>query len=1041
MSKVKKELWRGLAAVMAFLLIIVTFLSPIADTYSGRINSVLGVETSKVVSSGSSDADTAYFKSDYGTDIYDLEQLSKLEEDAAAEEILQVEQGVVLLKNDNNALPLAAGSSVTLFGQSTVNPFYSYHSLRNSMQTLVTYADAMRSAYDVNETMISAYENSGYTRVRSATNPVIGEAPADFYTAALTGSWQSAYNDAAVVMFTRQAGEDCDMVMTDSEGISQLALHQDEKDLMAMLQREKANGVFDKIIVLVNSNSAMELGWLDEYDVDACLWIGTPGIVGFTGVVNVLTGQVSPSGHLADTYAKNSLAAPAYVNAGENSYEWANLDAVTRYCSDAARYVTYYITYAEGIYVGYKYFETRYEDAVLGQGGASGEMGSSTGGPWNYTDEVSFPFGYGLSYTSFDQTLNGVSFDEAADLYTANVTVTNTGSVPGRSVVQVYAQTPYGDYEKTYNVEKAAVSLVGYAKTDELAPGESVTVDVPVERYLLASYDYTNAKGYILSAGDYYLAVGDDAHDALNNILAAKGASGMVDVLGAPAAGNAEKTYTWNQAELDAESYRFAAETGTEVTNLFAQADLNTWIDGAVTYLSRKDWEGTWPKPLSITATQAMMFELDDQSYHKPADAVSVSSFNQGVDAGLKFVDMREVEYDDPLWETFLDQLTIEQMTSILPDQNGSAAIGEIGLPASYRGDDMDCLEQVTFKANGKSGIVWPSAVLLATTWDTGCVARRASFTGNEAYFMGCTEIWSGGPNFHRNQFCGRNNAYYSEDATMDYIIGRVMTENSQKYGVILGYKHLILNDQELHRESIATFANEQTIREIYMRAFEGAYRNGCMGVMTAFNRVGLTYGGSAKSVLTDLLRTEWGFHGVICSDAAVGTDYKTHYAENLVAGMDYWCWDMAGFGPPPGAAGGASGGPSGEASGEASSEPAAADATPAETAAPVDTGNSGTYSAGGVSSAVILQKIVDNDDGYLLGHLRRAVKNQLYAESRTNLINGLDSDAVVVDVTPGWRIALTAANICLGVLTAGFLGLYAWSVVRERKTRKENAV
>lgn len=315
---------------------------------------------------------------------------------------------------------------------------------------------------------------------------------------------------------------------------------------------------------------------------------------------------------------------------------------------------------------------------------------------------------------------------------------------------------------------------------------------------------------------------------------------------------------------------------------------------------------------------------------------------------------------------------------------------------------------------------------------------------------MRCTEIWSGGPNFHRNQFCGRNNAYYSEDATMDYIIGREMSLSCQKYGVILGYKHMVLNDQELHRESIATFCNEQALREIYLRAFEGAYaEGGCLGMMTAFNRVGCTYGGSCEGVQKAVLRDEWGFKGVICSDAVVGMNYKTHYVENLTAGMDYWCWDMAGFGAPPGAGGGGGmGGATGEASGEASgdlsgstsgemAEPEVTET--AETTEAVDTGNSGTYSAGGVSSEVIYNAIVDNDDGYLLQCLRIAVKHQLYAQLRTNLINGLSSDTVVITVTPWWRTALTALNIALAVLTAGSVGMYVYSVVIESKRRKEN--
>ena len=1029
MGRIKKEVLRGLSAVLAFLLIVVSFGSGIANSYAGRINTVLGVSTSKVIKGEASNQDTNYYKSDYGADIYDVSALEQLEADAAREAIGETEDGVVLLKNDNNALPLAEGSGVSLFGNNTVNPNYSYHSTGNSMQELVTYVGAMKAVYDVNQDLISAYENSGVSRVKSVTDPVIGEAPASLYTDALKQSWKG---DAAIVLLTREASEDCDVVLKTSEGISQLAMSRSELDMMSMLKAEKAAGNLSKIIVLINSNYAIELGWLDDYGVDACLWIGTPGIVGFTGVANVLTGKVSPSGKLPDTYAVNSLSAPAIVNANTNTYEWTNLDEVTAYCADDAKYVSYYMIYAEGIYVGYKYYETRYEDTVLGQGNASSAAGASNGGAWSYTDEVSYPFGYGLSYTTFEQKLDSVTYHEDTDTYTVKVTVTNTGDTAGKSVVQVYAQTPYGDYEKANQVEKAAVQLAAFDKTGLLEPGASETLEIEVERYLLASYDYTKAKTYILSAGDYYLSIGDDAHDALNNILAAKGVSGMVDVLGNSASGDPAKTYTWNQDSLDAETYSRSRNNGAAVTNLFDSADVNHWIDNTVTYLSRSDWEGTYPVPIAITATQEMMVELDDQNYSKPADSPSVNSFTQGVSSGLTFVDMKDVDYNDPLWETFIDQLTIEEMCSILPDQNGSVELTSVGLPASYRGDDMDCLEQVHFKANDKSGIVWPSSPLMAATFDRERIAARAALTGNEGIFMGCTEIWSGGPNFHRTQYCGRNNAYYSEDATLDYYIGQLMTENCQKYGVILGYKHLTLNDQEYRRESIATFANEQTIREIYMRAFEGAYsKAGCLGVMTAFNRVGLIYGGSCGAVLNDLLRGEWDFKGVVCSDAVVGMNYKTHYAENITNGLDYWCWDMAGFGPPPGGPGG-EGGPGGPDGG-----PGGPGGGPGGSAPTVANGNSGTYDAGGTSDAVIYAKITEHDDGNLLSALRTAVKHQIYAETKTNLINGLDSNTTIVSVTPLWRTALTGLQIGLGVLTAASVALYGIALVKDGKKKE----
>lgn len=1013
--QIKKELVRGAGAVTATLLTTVIVGGTVANSYAGTINTALGIETVQITTDTSDGEDTAYYKSDYGTDIYDTNALEKLEGDCAEEAILEQEEGSVLLKNDNNALPLEEGSSITLFGQNSIEaegnknsggfggpseitgPFYSYHSTSNSTQDLVTYLDAMETTYNVNQTMVEAYKTSGYNRVKDVEDPQIGEAPIEFYTEELKESWQSDYNDAAVVMLTRQGSEDCDLVLKDSEGISQLALHQDEKDLLEMLKEEKEKGVFDRIILLVNSNWALELGDLEEYDVDACLWIGSPGGVGFTGVVNILKGEANPSGKLVDTYAKNSLSAPAITNAQAlNTCTWTNLDEVLEYCDDTDTYVSDYMIYAEGIYVGYKYYETRYEDVILGNGNADSNVGSSSGEAWNYNDEIAFPFGYGLSYTTFTQTLDAVTYNAETDTYTVTATVTNTGDTAGKSVVEVYAQTPYGDYEKENHVEKSAVQIVAFDKTKELEPGQSETLEIPVERYLLASYDYTNAKSYILSAGDYYFSIGDDAHDALNNILAAKGAEGMKDVLGNPAVGDASKTYTWVESDLDTETYSGSRYTETEVTNQFADADLNNLGTDTVTYLSRNDWEGTYPADqIPVTATEEMMEILDGDVYKKPEDAPSVDDFAQGEDNGLDFVDMKDIDYDDDeTWNEFLDQLTVEEMASILVDSNGSDMLESVTMPATYRGDDMDCLEQVTFKATGKSGVVWPSTVVMTSTWNTDEIAKRSSLTANEAYFMGCTEIWSGGPNIHRTPFNGRASAYYSEDGNMGYLVGAIVAENVQKYGIILGYKHLVLNDQEANRESVATFANEQVIREQYLRAFEGAYtKGGALGCMTAFNRIGVTYCGSSSTLLNTVLRGEWGFKGHVTTDAVVGTDYKTHYTSNITAGVDYFCWDMAGFGA---------------SSGETSS----------------------------LSSDVITQAVTAGD-GYMLQALREATKHTVYAQSRSILINGLNSTSEAEHITPWWETALWAAKIGFAILTIAFFALYYVSVSGKFKKKQ----
>ena len=969
----------------------------------------LGAQTALADNTVSTDPSLYRYQSDYGCDIMDQSKLQQLEKDCGEQGALEVSEGCVLLRNEGGALPLASGSHVTLLGQNSIEstieeeqasgfgapkkysgPFYSYHSggdsAKGTMVPTVTYLECMQDVYEVNQKMVEAYQTSGYKRLKSANESTIGEAPADFYTDDLKSSWASDYNDAAIVMLTRQASEDCDLMLEDPAGISSLALHQEEKDLLNMVKEQKEAGIFKRVIVLVNSSWAIELGDLPEYGVDAVLWVGAPGATGFKGVARVLTGEVNPSGHLVDTFAKNSLSAPAITYAqSKNTRTWKNLDEVLAGCEDTDKYVSYYLVYAEGIYVGYKYYETRYEDCVLGQGKADSATGSSTGKAWSYSDEVAYPFGFGLSYTEFDQKLDGVTYDSSSDTYKVSVTVTNTGTVAGRSVVQVYAQTPYGDYEKQNKVEKSAVQMVAFGKTQQLDPGASQTLEIDVEKYLLASYDYTKAKSYILSAGDYYLAIGDDAHDALNNILAAKGASGMVDVAGKAATGVKEKVFTWSESALDANAYAHSRYTDVAVTNEFDDADINTLGTDTVTYLSRSDWDGTFPtEAVSITATPEMIHDLAGDIYEKPADAPSVDSFTQGADNGISFADMFEVDFDDDeTWNKFLDQLTVDEMASIMPDNNGSVALDKVAMPASYRGDDMDQLEQVHFKLTDQSGFLWPSIMLSAATWDKDEMAKRANYTANEAFFMGCTEIWSGGPNMHRTPFNGRASAYYSEDGMVGYYVGQIQAEACQKMGIILGLKHLCVNDQEAMRESAATFTNEQALRENYLRAFEGAYaKGGAQGLMTAFNRMGTTYCGSCKELLTTVLREEWGAHVTVCSDAVVGTDYKKHYASNLAAGMDYWCWDMAGFGAKQ------SDGPS------------------------------------NLSKDVIPQ-LIEAGDGYMLDRLRNATKNHVYAEVRSIAVNGLTSGAKVEHITPWWQNALTGAKVGSGILAAGFLGLY----------------
>lgn len=540
----KSRLWRGLTSTTAVLLVFATAGTQTAITYTGTINSYLGTTTSRVVQpEGSSAEELTYFTSEFGE--LNKENLQTLIQSTYDESVLEEEEGAVLLRNEKTALPLDGGSHVTLFGHAVAQPVYAPGGANSSAAAgnyVVDLRDALKAeGFEVNDALFEAYQKSETSRVASNNlqisggpnsdgsfndAPVLGEEPISFYTDELQKSWVEDYNDVAIVMLAREGGEDKEMMMVDPEGISALVLHQDEKDMLQMI---RDSGKFDKTIVLLNSAFPMELEWLEEYGVDACLWIGVPGQRGFEGMAHLLSGAANPSGRLVDTYAADSMSSPAAHTGSQNSTVWTNLEDVIAagVVTDLENNISHVAIQAEGIYVGYKYYETRYEDALLNpESGASASVGAIVGKEWKYEEEVTYPFGYGLSYTTFEQTLDSVNYDAETDEFVAEVTVKNTGDVAGQSVAQLYVQTPYGAYEQENKVEKSSVQVIGYGKTGILEPGESETLTITMDRYLMASYDYTNAKSYILSEGDYYLALGDNAHDALNNILAAKGAEG-----------------------------------------------------------------------------------------------------------------------------------------------------------------------------------------------------------------------------------------------------------------------------------------------------------------------------------------------------------------------------------------------------------------------------------------------------------------------------------------------------------------------------------
>ena len=797
----------------------------------------------------------------------------------------------------------------------------------------------------------------------------------------------------AIVVFTREGAEGNDLKMqdVDDDGVtpmSSLALHQNEKDLLELVRRD-----FDKVVVLLNSAYQMEVHEILPY-CDALMFISTPGHQGFVGVAEILRGTVNPSGHLVDTYATSSLSAPSTVNSGTDTPMFANVDYInsTIGSDESAEYISFQ---AENIYIGYRYYETRYADAVMGKGNATDPAGALPGATsWNYADEVQFTFGHGLSYTTFAQTLDQVDVGE--DEITVTATVTNTGDVAGKSVVQVYAQTPYDTYEIEHKVEKSAIQLAGFAKTDILQPGASETVTVTIDKYLLASYDSTahdGEGGYILSDGAYYLAIGDDAHDALNNILAAQGYAASN---GMTADGSADKSYTWNQG-FDDDKYR-TGENGAIVSNQFEDCDINYWIEGAGTYLTRNDWGGTYPvSQTTVEATQEMLDILDGEWYEKPADAPSYAEVaaNFGVDSGLNLAIMKDVPLDDrETWLQFIYQLQPEDLPNATAESFESPAVGELS-PAFAVGDGCDSVGGVlphTVEFNGEQvnppTTRYCSKIILTATWNTDLYAERGRLMGEDGLWSGFMINYSLGADLHRTPFGGRNYEYMSECPVMSYLAGIPETEAMEATGSHMGAKHFVGNDQEFYRSGVASFFTEQAFREGNLRAFEGAVRQArAGGIMQSFERLGLKWSSSSYAMNTIVLRNEWDWHGAIDTDAApcfgeyVDGGYLNHAAETLAAGTQEWCLDGV--------------------------------------------GGHGTW---------VLNKAKETDDGNLLELLVDAAISWEYAISRSGITNGVDANAVIVHVTPWWQNALTGLVIGSGVLCAASCVLLVVSKVKKKE-------
>ena len=855
--------WKALCIIFTIIAVVLTPVTSALSMFDNVVALFLGGTFWELENE---DPDAQYFTSEFESDEERL---------AAGEEVgYQMEaEGASLLMNDANALPLSSGSKVSLFSISSVDPVFGGTGSGNvDASKAVNMKDALtNSGLSVNETLWDFYSSeeisATYGRGGAAGGQVqdnaalemmglttsINEVPWSEYSNDVLNS-VSEYGDAAIVTFSRIGGEGADCTF---DGVNYLALEDAEKDMMANLKALKDAGTIKKIIVLINTSNALQVDFLknNEYGVDACLWIGGVGGYGLEAVADILAGKVNPSGSLADTYLYDNYSSPAMQNFVPTTYEGYEEGIIP---SSAETYMIY----QEGIYVGYKYYETRYEDYVMGTGNA---------GDYNYSDDVAFPFGYGLSYTTFKYSNMNATYNAANDTFDVNVTVTNTGDVAGKETVQIYANVPYTNYDKENGVEKASVSLVGFEKTEILEPGQSEILTISVNKSDLASFDTYGFGTYILDDGNYYLTAATDAHNAVNNVLAAKGytvagTNGRMD-----ADGDASLTYKWNNPTFDAVTYS-TTDDGDEITNQLSIADpnLNDAVEEDVTWLSRNDWTGTFPTEIvKFTLTDELIAALQERLYNAE-DYETVDMPTLGADNGMKLVDMIGKDYDDPAWDDLLDQLTYDEMVSLIADSfHWTMPVESVQAPGSRDENGPQGLTVTLFGAglSVDETTALTSEDVMAATFNKELVHRIGEVIGEDCLAGEVAILYGPGANIHRTPYSGRNFEYYSEDAYLSGAIGAAECSGIEEKGVHVVLKHFALNDCEQDRLGQAAWLSEQAAREIYLKAFQGVLENEVgNGVMLAYTRWGTMWSGAVPG-LAHIMRTEWNNNGLNITD------------------------------------------------------------------------------------------------------------------------------------------------------------------------------
>ncbi len=750
-------------------------------------------------------------------------------------------EGITLLKNDSDSLPISTGTKLNVFGWGSTQPIYGGTGSGDVDESqAVSLLQGLKNAgFELNDELSQFYVDY------RADRPVVGMGEVDWTIVQPTmdeydeaGIFESAkeFSDSAVIVITRSGGEGMDLPdvyssecsYNKSQMGSDVVYSTQEDDIdseksylelsnreIAMVERVTAE--FENVYVIVNSSNPLEMGWVDEMDnIDAALWAAGTGAYGFESLGKIMTGEINPSGRTVDTWVYDLKNTPTSNNYG--NFEYTNSEEATLGTGTAK-----FVNYVEGIYVGYKFYETAAVEGFI-----------------DYDTTVKYPFGYGLSYTTFEKNITGFNFDGTT--ISLEVEVTNTGSTAGKDVVEVYFTPPYTNG----GIEKASTNLVEFGKTDIIEAGEKAAVSFEINVEDLASYDDLVNGCYVLEEGEYVITVNDDSHTVA-----------------------ASETFTVDSTVIYNDENDGARSTdGTAATNQFDQAR------GEVTYLSRADgfanYEEATAAPADFEMTEEQMADYQVKSRYDRADydEADAQMPTTGADNGLTLADVVGLDYDDEKWDALLDQMTLEEMVEMIG--NGgfkNTAAASVGAPQTVDSDGPASLKSMF---SDIAGTAFPSATMIAATWNKDLANARGTQMGIEGKQLGVTGWYGPGANIHRSAFSGRNFEYYSEDGTLSGMICGAEVKGATDQGMMVYVKHFALNDQETNRNNgICTWATEQSIRETYLKAFETAFKDGgCLAVMTSFNSIGTEWAGSSEGLLVNVLRNEWGFHGAVNTDA-----------------------------------------------------------------------------------------------------------------------------------------------------------------------------